>query len=184
MGKQMGTMRHHMRHHMQIRAGRPDDAKRLAVLATQVWLHTYATAGISDDIAGYALSELTAQKLSASLIGPESGVLVAECAEHLVGYAVVKFGTACAFSAAHVAELQTLYVQEHFIGCGVGQALLQAAQALARQRSDSVLWLTVNAKNDHAISFYAHHGYSRVGTAFFTLGQTEHENHVLVGTTT
>ena len=78
-------------------------------------------------------------------------------------------------------ELQTLYVQENFIGHGVGTLLLRAAEAKARQRSNGALWLTVNAKNARAIAFYARHGYTMIGTTYFALGEGRHENHVLVG---
>lgn len=170
-----------MRHSLQIRPGRSDDADRLAVLATQVWLHTYATDGVTNEIAQYLLSELTVEKFSASLVEPQTSLLVAEYGECLVGFAAVKFGAACPSVTESVVELQTLYVQEHFIGQGIGKSLLQAAEAGARERSASPLWLTVNAKNDRAITFYARQGYSKIGTTYFVLGEGRHENHVLVG---
>lgn len=170
-----------MRHSLQIRPGQPGDASRLAVLATQVWLHTYATDGITEEISQYVLSELTVERFSASLGEPETIFLVAECGECLVGFAAVKFGASCPSVAGPAVELQTLYVQEHFVGNGVGRSLLQAAEARARERSASPLWLTVNAKNVRAIAFYARQGYSKVGTTYFVLGKGRHENHVLVG---
>ena len=78
-------------------------------------------------------------------------------------------------------ELQTLYVQEHFLGQGVGSLLLAAAEALARSRANSRLWLTVNATNRRAIAFYDRKGYAQVGTAYFVLGAERYENHVLAG---
>ena len=39
-----------MRSSLSIRIGRSEDASRLAVMATQVWLHTYATEGITTNI--------------------------------------------------------------------------------------------------------------------------------------
>lgn len=170
-----------MRHSLQIRPGQPGDAGCLAVLATQVWLHTYATDGITDEIARYVMSELTVEKFSAALGDPEISFLMAEYAECLVGFAAVKFGASCPSVAGPVVELQTLYVQEHFAGHGIGRSLLQAAEARARERSASPLWLTVNAKNARAIAFYARQGYSKVGTTHFVLGEGRHENHVLVG---
>lgn len=165
----------------QIRAGQPGDAARLAVLAAQVWLHTYATDGITHEIAQYVRSELTVEMFSASLDDPATLLLVAETGASLVGFAAVKFGVSCPAGASSVVELQTLYVQAHFIGRGIGRSLLQAAESQARERSGSSLWLTVNAKNDAAIAFYARQGYARVGTTYFVLGQDRHENHVLVG---
>ena len=107
-----------MRPSLDIRSGRSEDANRLAVLATQVWLHTYATSGITADIAEYVLLELTPAKYRALLNDPTCQVFVAVSGESLVGLAVVKFGTPCPAGNASSAELQTLYVQEHFLGCG------------------------------------------------------------------
>jgi ribosomal protein S18 acetylase RimI-like enzyme len=56
-----------------------------------------------------------------------------------------------------------------------------AAETEAKQRSNGVLWLAVNAKNARAIAFYAHQGYAKVGTTYFALGEGRHENHVLIG---
>jgi len=164
-----------------IRVGRSDDASRLAVLATQVWLHTYATDGIARDIAEYVLRELTPEKYSALLKDPASRVVVAERRENLVGLAVVRFGVPCPAGRNSAAELQTLYVQENFVGRGIGKLLLQAAESKVRQRLNTPLWLTVNAKNTEAIAFYAHLGYAKIGTTSFVLGAGHHENHVLIG---
>lgn len=170
-----------MRHSLQIRTGQKRDANRIAVLAVQVWLHTYATHGIDNEIAQYILSELTVERFSARLGDPDTDILIGECAESMVGFAAVKFGASCPSGGSSVVELQTLYVQEHFVGQGIGRSLLQAAEAKARERSGSPLWLTVNARNARAIAFYARQGYAKVGTTDFVLGQSRHENHVLVG---
>ena len=169
---------------LSIRPARPDDASRLAVLATQVWLHTYATNGITTDIAEYVLGELTPDKYRQILNDPTSEILVAECGKHLVGLAVVKFDTACPAGNFSSVELQTLYVQAHFVGRGAGKSLLGAAQDLTWQRAHAVLWLTVNAQNARAIAFYTHQGYTKVGSTHFVLGDGRYENHVLIGSAT
>lgn len=164
-----------------LRLACPDDASMLAVLATQVWLHTYATEGISTDIAGYVLSALTPDQYRASMQMPSVRLLVAERQGALIGFAQLHLAMPCPCSAAFTAELQTLYVQAPFIGHGVGKALLQAADALARAQGGTALWLTVNAGNRHAVDFYARQGYTQIGTTYFELGDTRHENHVLAG---
>lgn len=170
-----------MREPLRIRIGQAGDALRLAVLASQVWLHTYATEGITHDIAQHVLSEFSVERMVTALGDPATVVLVAECGPLLVGMAIVRFGALCPAGADASVELQKLYVQTHAIGRGVGKALLQAAEAAARERSGSSLWLTVNARNARAIAFYASQGHSKVGTACFVLGSDRHENHVLVG---
>ena len=170
-----------MRHSLEIRAAVPQDTARLAVLATQVWLHTYATQGINAEIAQYVLSELTPDKYAVSLGDPNTSVLVAEVNDNLIGLAAVKIGAVCPIGARSTVELQALYVHEHFIGQGVGKSLLRAAEAKGLATSSCPLWLTVNAKNFRATAFYAHLGYSKIGTDYFVLGSGRYENHVLIG---
>ncbi len=169
-----------MRPELRIRRGARADAPRLAALAIQVFLHTYATQGISAAISDHVLSEFTAAKFR-TLLGRESvTVFVAEVNAHLVGYARVDSGAACPGRGVCTTELATLYVQAHFAGQGVGSALLAQARALALLQTKSPLWLTVNAANALAIGFYAKHGFSKIGTSRFVLGNESHENHVLV----
>lgn len=170
-----------MRQSLQIREGQAADAEPLAVLASQVWLHTYCTKGINSEVAGYVLSELSVEKFAARLRALETLFLVAECQGWLVGFAAVRFGAPCPQAPGLEVELQTLYVQEHFIGHGIGKSLLKAAEAKARERSAAPLWLSVNAENARALAFYARQGYAKVGTMYFVLGEGRHENHVLVG---
>ena len=166
---------------MRVRSGQLEDAKSLVALAIQVWLHTYATDGISSTISGFVLSEFTVEKFDTRLSDPSCAVLVAEIESNLVGDAIVNIGTPCPEFTGAKAELATLYVQEHFAGKGVGSSLLNQAELWAGQRTENPLWLTVNSKNTHAIAFYAKRGYTAVGVTYFKLGHESHENLVLVG---
>lgn len=164
-----------------IRTAAQADAENLAALGMQVWLHTYATDGISSEISRYVLSEFTGERFAALLTNPSAAVLAAEVNASLVGYAVIDFGATCPVSTSATVELATLYVQEHFASRGVGSALLGRAEAMANQQTNNPLWLAVNAKNSRAIAFYAKHGYRKIGVTRFQLGNGAHENHVLVG---
>ena len=166
---------------MRVRQGQLDDAEGLAALAIQVWLHTYATDGVSSVIASYVLSEFTPEKFETRLTDAASTVIVAEIDKNLVGYTIAATDAACPVSTAAKVELATLYVQEHFVGKGVGSSLLRQAERWARQRADSALWLTVNSRNSRARAFYAKHGYTALGVTFFRLGDEYHENLVLIG---
>ncbi len=163
-----------------LRVGRAADAPLLAALATQVFLHTYATRGISAVIADHVLAEFTPAKFSAWLADDTAAVLVAERQAHLVAYARIAFGAVCPVPGGGTVELATLYVQAQSTRRGVGAALLWRAHALAAQRAMSPLWLTVNAQNERAIAFYAAQGCTLIGSARFVLGGESHPNHVLV----
>ncbi|RCW71624.1 GNAT family N-acetyltransferase [Pseudorhodoferax soli] len=166
---------------LALRSAGPGDAARLAVLATQVWLHTYATDGIGDDIARHVLSELGVDRYAALLGDPRTSVLVAERGQRLVGMAVARGKAPCPAGAPSTVELQTLYVQAHFIGSGIGKRLLQAVEAQVLAAADCAPWLMVNARNDRALAFYRRQGYTQIGTDWFVLGETRHENLVLIG---
>jgi diamine N-acetyltransferase len=163
-----------------IRRGIAVDAECLSVLATQVWLHTYATDGISAVTARYVLDALSVSKFASILTQENSTVLVAEVNGNTVGYGLVNVGSACPAGDSGV-EVASLYVQEHFARQGIGSALLWECQQLALQHTrSSAYWLTVNAENLPAIAFYAKHGLVKTGTAYFELSGEKHENHVMV----
>jgi ribosomal protein S18 acetylase RimI-like enzyme len=163
-----------------IREGAPYDAERLAVLATQVWLHTYATDGISAVIARYVLSEFSVDKFLALFSQTRSTVLIAEVGENIVGYAIVNVDAVCPTGSSTV-ELASLYVQEPFVRKAIGSSLLLASRHVARRRAgSSVIWLTVNAQNEPAKAFYEKHGLVKTGISYFELGGEKHENYVLV----
>lgn len=163
------------------RKARHDDAARIAVLATQVWLHTYATEGISAAIADYTRTDLIPEKFLAIQKDSTSLLWVAERGGCLIGFAVLKWGAVCPVSSLTLAELQTLYVQAHFVGKGVGRQLLSVAEKEAVDKAGMPLWLSVNASNVKAIGFYMRHGYTKQGVTDFVLGQKRHENWIMIG---
>jgi len=69
-----------------VRSARDADAARIAVLATQVWLHTYATDGISAAIADYTRTELTPDKYLAIQNDSLAHIWVAERGAYLIGF--------------------------------------------------------------------------------------------------
>ncbi len=168
---------------IHIRPGQLSDTNVIAVLATQVWLHTYATTGITPDIAEYVIAELTPRKYEEILNDTASHLFVAENGNNLIGIAVVKSGCPCPCTcgAESAVELQMLYVQAHFLCGGIGKSLLNAAEIWAREHSDAALWLSVNAQNARAIAFYQRMDYAKVGTTYFVLGAGRYENHLFMG---
>jgi diamine N-acetyltransferase len=163
-----------------LRPARADDALCLGVLATQVFLDTYATDGIRPAIAAEVRQAFSTDSIAALLAREDTRLLVAEDAGHLVGFAQVTPGAthACVASAAP-AELDRLYVQEPYTGRGLGRALLQAAEACASDAGATDLWLTPWVHNQRALRFYARCGYADCGMAWFHLHGEQHENRVL-----
>jgi ribosomal protein S18 acetylase RimI-like enzyme len=170
-----------MRPEPNVRVASATDAECIAALAIQVWLDTYASEGIRKTIAHYVLSEFTTEAFTRAIANPSSRLLVAEVQDHLVGYTVVNLNTPCPAPGGSSVELATLYVQRHFSGIGIGSSLLSSGRSIAREvTGNASLWLTVNARNERAISFYKRHGFAQVGTTHFEFGNERHLNHVLL----
>lgn len=150
-----------------LRAAQAPDALCLQVLATQVFLDTYATQGIRPALAREVLETFALPRFEAWLADGGSQLHVAEREEHLLGFAHVTLGArhdlASAAGEGEQAELLRLYVQEPFTGQGLGTALLRQAERSAHAAGARVMWLSPWVGNHRAIAFYPRRGYQDHG---------------------
>ena len=158
------------------------DALCLSVLATQVFLDTYATQGIRPAIAREARHYLSEEAFAALLADPRRGFLVAERADHLLGFAQLTHGQTHPLlpPGAQAAELSRLYVQRPFLGRGIGKELLARAETLAAAEGAEILWLTAWTGNAHALRFYEAQGYQDVGGSVYTFEGDSYETRVFL----
>ncbi|WP_114947278.1 GNAT family N-acetyltransferase [Microvirga calopogonii] len=164
---------------LMIRVATTTDASNLAALSIQVWLHTYAKSGLRSALSDYVLAEYTSEKI-AERLGDESQVfIVYEEKAHLVGYVRLLLDSPCPTDPSSRAEIATLYVQEHFIGRGIGSKLLEYSFDFCSKRGINGVWLSVNHQNARAISFYDKRQFRRNGSIFFHLENEQYENFIL-----
>jgi len=127
-----------------IRSARPDDAERVFVLLKQL-------------AASYAPDRRAFDESFAFLVDDEatSALLVAEDAAGLViGYALTTI-TPLLYTNGRSAQLQELVVDNHVRGSGVGTALIEAIEAVCRDRRVSQLTVASRRSAD----FYERLGY-------------------------
>ena len=164
---------------IEIRTARPEDALCLSVLAMQVFLDTYATEGIRPAIAREVLTSYSEKTFRSAIQTESSGLLLAERASHLIGFAQVTFGAEHELApSGSQAELLRLYIQEPFTGQGLGTVLLAGAEGLAGEAGATVLWLTPYVYNHRALAFYSRRGYKDFGFTPFVFEGESHENRV------
>lgn len=162
-----------------LRLAEPEDALCLSVLATQVFLDTYATEGIRPAIAREVVAAYSLSVFQQAIADRGQRVLVAERSGHLVGFAQVTFDARHDLAPAGMpSELLRLYVQEPFTGQGLGSRLLEAAERLAASQGSTVLWLTPWVHNRRALGFYRSRGYADHGLTHFVFEGESHENRV------
>lgn len=166
---------------VHLRPAVPADALCLGVLAAQVFLDTYAVAGVRPALAREVLACCSPAAYEALLADGSVAILVAERDAHLVGFAQL------AREAVHPlapglrgAELRRLYVQERFTGGGLGRRLLAAAEATAAASGAQALWLTAWVGNARALAFYPRCGYRDAGATTYEFEGESHENRFFV----
>jgi GNAT superfamily N-acetyltransferase len=158
------------------------DALSLSVLATQVFLDTYATQGVRPAVAREVRRYLSEEAFAELLTQPRHSLLIAEREDHLLGFAQLTHGQTHALlpSEARAAELNRLYVQRPFLGRGIGKELLARAEALAGEEGAEILWLSAWTGNAHALRFYESRGYQDVGGSVYTFEGDSYETRVLL----
>ena len=57
--------------------------------------------------------------------------------------------------------------------------MLHCALEHCRDLGGENVWLTVNARNSRAIGFYLRHGFNKIGTTHFRIGDQAYENDVM-----
>ncbi len=159
------------------------DALCIGVLGMQVFLDTYATDGIRPSLAREVLEQFDTAAVASLLADARARCIVAERNGHLIGFAQASLHEAHpAIVSARPAKLDRLYVQEPFVGIGVGLALLGRIEALAAADGADLLWLTSWIGNARALAFYPRRGYDDVGPTIYAFEGEEHENRLFAKT--
>ncbi len=76
-------------------------------------------------------------------------------------------------------ELQKIYVLTEFQGMGVGAALMNTVNDIAREEAPDSIWLDSYISNERAIHFYENHGFKKIGRYYFTIGSQTFEYYVM-----
>jgi diamine N-acetyltransferase len=164
----------------EVRAGVPDDALCLAVLATQVFLDTYAPHGIRPELAREALTVYSPAALAARLHEPDAEFDVVEREGCLVAFVDVALAGPGPAPDVEGPEVRRLYVLPSFQRRGLGRSLLRRVESRQAERGAAALWLTAYAGNARALSFYAAQGYADVGRTDYEFEGQRFENRIFV----
>ena len=148
----------------QIRYGTPADAEHLARFAAQTFTATYCDLDNAKDIADYVAEHFSVTAVADVLCDPACTTLLAEDGAMLAGYAVVrqKEPPRCVTGPLPI-NLWRIYLDEAFIGKGLGARLLAEVHAEAARQRAATLWLGVYERNVRAVQFYERYGFRKVG---------------------
>ena len=157
-----------------------EDAQCISVLASQVFMDTYAARGVNRDLAIEVTSTLSIESFLKRLELKTVELFVAEHAGYMVGLIDLDLESACPDPAVTGMEVLRLYVQRPFHRRGIGCALMRLAEERTRRASQQAIWLTAWAGNLAARDFYRSRGYKDVGSTPYFIEGKAYENRILV----
>jgi len=182
-----------------IRPARPADAAALAAVAAVTFPLACPPHTTDEAKATFVATVLSEERFGEYITDADRRVLVAEAAEAaepvesagsdgvagLVGFTMLNVvdpsdpDVVAALTLLPAVELSKCYVMPGAHGSGVASALMHASLDAAAATGAAGVWLGVNEENLRAQRFYAKHGFQRVGSKHFLVGDRLEDDYVL-----
>ena len=155
--------------------GKPRPPGKVAALAAEA---------TEEAKAAFIAENLSATSFDGYLADDARELFIAEVDGEPVGYTMLVHGephdadVAAAITTRPTAELSKMYTLPGQHGGGVAAELMAASLAAALARGAAAVWLGVNEENGRANRFYEKHGFERVGSKKFLVGERWEDDYV------
>ena len=147
------------------------DLASLLDLAQTSFVQAFTEGNKPENVQAYLSQAFTSVQLEKEWRNPASTFLLASLEGRLVGYTKVNLAAAQTdVQDPDSLEVARLYTLEEVWGKGVGQFLLDAALAFAKEKGKTFVWLGVWEHNARAIRFYEKNGLRIFGSHPFPFG--------------
>ena len=147
------------------------DLASLLDLAQTSFVQAFTEGNKPENVQAYLSQAFTSVQLEKEWRNPASTFLLASLEGRLVGYTKVNLAAAQTdVQDPDSLEVARLYTLEEVWGKGVGQFLLDAALAFAKEKGKTFVWLGVWEHNARAIRFYEKNGFKAFGSHPFPFG--------------
>lgn len=156
---------------IRIRGAVREDAEMLTALAARTFYDAFAETNTPENMEAYMSVAFTVERLNEELADENSRFLIAEVEGEPAGYAKLKYGDPpeCIIGPNPI-EIVRLYVEQKYLGVGVGGALMQACFDSAIKEGRQTIYLGVWENNPRAYAFYRKWGFEKVGEHVFQMG--------------
>ena len=163
-----------------IRRASPEDARTIADLGARTFTDTFAHLYPPEDLAAFLAEAHSVERARADLANPAKALWLMEKDGEAIGYALAgpaklphpEVTDACG-------ELDRIYVLKDHQGGGAGSRLLAEVFAWLEKDGPRDLWIGVWSENLGAQKLYARHGFEKVGTYDFVVGNTRDHEFIL-----
>ena len=163
-----------------INAATPDEVDVLASTGSRLFVQTYGNISGAEDLASHVEEYFGEESVSKEVSAPGVEYFLAFDKGDIAGFLKVRNSEIPAdVPATSATEVQQLYVDTDHQRKGIGWRLMDQAVAVARQRNDEGVWLSVWQEADWAIHFYQAYGFHTVGTTNFWLGDSKFSDYLM-----
>ena len=156
---------------VQFRPCTIEDLSDLCSFSRDIFFETFKDACSPEDMDTFLDNKYNVDRIRSELLNPASSFFFLYMDSKLVGY--IKINEAPAQTDIYDAdalELERIYVSTEVQDSGLGSYLMEQTVTMAKQKGKKYIWLGVWEKNKKAISFYQKHGFSKIGTHEFVIG--------------
>lgn len=177
-----GTTSPSLKPQIVLRLAQPKDVQTITTIGSTVFSLTFGYSLPASDLAAYLDDAYGPSSIASDLANPQIDTIVA-CSDldHVIGFAQLTRGTLeeCLSHKEKQVELQRLYVAQEYHGMGVGKALIERVEEMAREQGFRTLWLGVWEENLKAQKVYERMGFEKVGEHDFKMGECVQTDWIL-----
>jgi len=164
---------------IQIKQAGLSDAALIAEISRETFYETFAAYNTKSDMDKFLSEQFSKEQLIAE-VGKEGYTFLLAYADNTpAGYTLMKESAHADLPGENVIEISRLYARSSFIGKGVGQSLMEAAIAKAKELQKNHIWLGVWEHNHRAIAFYKKFGFEKFSEHDFVLGDDVQRDWVM-----
>ena len=165
---------------ISINAATAADVETLSSNGRRLFVQAYGAISDADDLAAHVEEYFGVDAVAAELGKQGVHYFLATDRDVVAGFMKLRQSEIPdAVPASAATEVQQLYVDANQQRKGIGRQLMDHAVAIAGQRGDEGVWLSVWQEADWAVRFYEAYGFRSVGITDFWLGRSNFTDHVM-----
>mgnify|MGYP002569546287 CR=1 FL=1 len=156
------------------------DINTLQQISCRTFKDAFADANSPQQLQIFLDNAYNADKLGAELLNKYSKFMFLYCDGELAGY--FKINEAPAQTDLHDSaslEIERIYIKRGYQRMGLGGYIIDKAADTARTLGKKYIWLGVWENNLKAISFYKKHGFYKIGSHSFFVGNDEQTDYIM-----
>lgn len=170
-----------MKESFKVKKVGPDEVDLLTDISLATFTESFYHQNDPLDFKIYIEKALSPQVLEFELMDPKSEFyFLYDATGNLIGYFKINIGiNRFEQPAADQMELQRIYIFGKKQSTGAGSYLMEYIAKYAKSLYISTIWLGVWEQNPRAVQFYHKHGFEKVGTHTFLLGNSQQIDYIM-----